>query len=185
MVRKVEVLFALQQLSISVRVFLTYPARIFPALVRRGFMHRGCCAGQREPRDGPLVHDDIGGRTALSLAAFKDCGPQTDPVSVTVRVAKRDFACGDSSKVIVDMCTQTYPFAGEVASDITEDREEAHSASICDAVDSATSGRVTVEQVGDDEDEIIPYILPKMEENRAKVSAKPLYHKLFTVMFNG
>jgi hypothetical protein len=50
---------------------------------------------------------------------------------------------------------------------------------MCDAVDSLTSVRVMTEQVstfGDDEDEIVPYVLPKMEENRAKVNAKPHYH---------
>jgi hypothetical protein len=92
-------------------------------------------------------------------------------VSVTARVAKRDF-----SITFVDVCTQTYPSASKVASDVTEFSEEAHSASICDVVDSATSVRVTVEQVGHNEDDIIPYVLPKMEENRTKVSAKPLYH---------
>jgi hypothetical protein len=33
-----------------------------------------------------------------------------------------------------------------------------------------------VSPIGDDEDEIVPYVLPKMEENRAKVSAKPHYY---------
>jgi hypothetical protein len=50
---------------------------------------------------------------------------------------------------------------------------------MCDAIGLATSVRVTAKQVntfGDDEDEIVPYVLPKMEENRAKVSAKPHYH---------
>jgi hypothetical protein len=95
-------------------------------------------------------------------------------------VAKRDFACGDSCATFVDTCTQTYPSAGEVASDVIEvTSEQAHSALMCDAVDSATSVRVTTEQVstfGDYEDEIVPYILPKMEEKCAKVSAKPHYH---------
>jgi hypothetical protein len=94
-------------------------------------------------------------------------------------VVKRNFACGDSCVTFVEACTQTYPSAGEVASDVTEVSEEAQSALICDAVDSVTSDRVTVEKVnpfGDDEDEIVPYVLPKMEENRAKVSAKLHYH---------
>jgi hypothetical protein len=86
-------------------------------------------------------------------------------------VAKRDFACGDSCATFVDTCTQTYP------SDVIEVvSEQAHSALMCDSV---TSVRVMAEQVstfGDDEDEIVPYVLPKMEENRAKVSAKPHHH---------
>jgi hypothetical protein len=95
-------------------------------------------------------------------------------------VAKRDFACGDFCAIFVDTCTQIYSSTGEVASNVIEvASEQAHSALMCDVVDSATSVRVTTEQVstfGDDEDEIVPYVLPKMEENRAKVSAKPHYH---------
>jgi hypothetical protein len=180
-----DVLFALRQLSISVLlfpIFLTYHARIFPALAGRGFAHHGCCAGSEEPRYDPLVHDDVGGRVAPSPAAFTDCDSQTDSLSITTvgaRMAKRDFACGDSCVTLNDVCKQIYPFASEVVSDIIEANEEAHTASICDAVDSATSVCVTVEQgspFGDDEDEIVPYVLPKMEKNRAKVSAKPHYH---------
>ncbi|XP_025421476.1 uncharacterized protein LOC112691440 isoform X2 [Sipha flava] len=140
----------------------------------RGFAHHGCCAGSEEPRYDPLVHDDVGGRLAPSPAAFTDCDSQTDSLSITTvgaRMAKRDFACGDSCVTLNDVCKQIYPFASEVVSDIIEANEEAHTASICDAVDSATSVCVTVEQgspFGDDEDEIVPYVVPKMEKNRAK-----------------
>jgi hypothetical protein len=126
-----------------------------------------------------MVYDDVGGRTGPRPAAFTDCGSQTDPVSVTVPVANRDFGCGNSCVTFVDVCTQIYPSAREVASDVNESNEETHSASFCETVDSVTSDRVMVEQVSpfdDDEDEIVPYVLPKMDENRAKVSAKLHYH---------
>ncbi|XP_025422900.1 trimethylguanosine synthase-like [Sipha flava] len=99
-----------------------------------------------------MSHNNVGGRSAPSPAAFKDCGSQTNPVSVTIPAANHDFACGNSCVTFVDVFTQTYPSAGEVASHVNESNEETHSASIH----------------LDDEDEIVPYVLPKMEENRAK-----------------
>ncbi|XP_025406259.1 uncharacterized protein LOC112680389 isoform X1 [Sipha flava] len=87
---------------------------------RRVFAHHGCCAGLEEPQNGALAHDDVGGRSAPSPAAFSDCGSQTDPVSVTVPVANRDFGCGNSCVRFVNVCTQTYPFVGKVASDVNE-----------------------------------------------------------------